>query len=114
MTRPSPLQFASAMLEGSFMALLWLSAFALITRDPHVRELALAAIAAVSLAIAVILVLPRRWLAPTPDVPTSLAEGVRLSAKADVRRAPTLRRTVQAPSLSGASPTPSREPGHEL
>ncbi len=68
MTHPRTAKIANAMLEGSFTALLWLAAFALITNDPDYRNLAFLAIGAVSLAIAAILAIPGRWLrAPSQE-----------------------------------------------
>lgn len=61
-------KIANTMLEGSFTALLWLSAFAIVTADPDYRNLAAHAIGAVSIAIVIILAIPGRWLrAPDPD-----------------------------------------------
>ncbi len=114
MTRPSSKAIATAMLEGSFMALMWLSTFALITGDPHYRALALAGIAAVSLAIAAILAMPRAWLAAPNSDPTSFAGGSRPLAKASADKAAAIHRAARAGSPQRASPTTNREPGHEL
>ncbi len=114
MTRPSPTTIAAAMLEGSFMALMWLSAFALITGDPHYRDLALAGIAAVSLAIAAILAIPRAWLIASDPTPTSFAGGSLPPAKTGADKAPAVDRAARALRPSRASPTTNREPGDEL
>jgi len=114
MTRPSAKAIAAAMLEGSFMALMWLSAFAIITGDPHYRALALAGIAAVSLAVAAILAIPRAWLIAPDTEPTSFAGGSLPPAKAGADKAPALHRAARASRPSCASATTNREPGHEL
>lgn len=114
MTRPSPKAVAAAMLEGSFMALMWLAAFALITRDPHYRELALAGIGGVSLAVAAILAIPRAWLTGGRPDSTSFAGGSQPLAKASADMAPARQRAAQEHRLHGASPTPNLEPGHEF
>lgn len=114
MTRPSPTSIATAMLEASFMALMWLAAFALITRNPHYRGLALAGIAGVSLAVAAILAIPRAWLTGRALDSTSFAGGSRPRAKADAPKGTASHRAAPAHRPDGASPTPNREPGHEL
>lgn len=96
------------------MALMWLAAFALITRDPHYRNLALAGIAGVSLAVAAILAIPRAWLTGRTPVSTSFAGGSRPRAKADVPKGTASHRAAPAYRPDGASPTPNPDPDHEL
>lgn len=96
------------------MALMWLAAFALITRDPHYRDLALAGIAGVSLAVAAILAIPRAWLTGRTPGSTSFAGGARPRAKADIPKRTANHRAALALRPHGASPTPNPEADHEL
>lgn len=94
--RPAP--FLTAMLEGSFASLIWLSAIAFAAPDPHYRNLAMLAIGAVSIAITIMLALPSSWL----------RRPRRTSAATD--RLPTIR--LPAQQLTNlAQPTPS-QPAH--
>ena len=65
--RPAP--FLTAMMEGSFASLIWLSAIAFAAPDPHYRNLAMLALGAVSISIAIMLALPSSWLRRTPRHP---------------------------------------------
>jgi hypothetical protein len=112
MTHPPTHRIANAMLEGSFTALLWLSAFALITNDQNYRTLALAAIGAVSLAIAAILAIPGRWLrTPSQDEECHADNHNCASASASkpVKLKP--KRTIpgSASIVAAAKPTPQQE-----